>query len=52
MPCIVRDIIVWPPLSCIGTLVSQKTGLVECGMVIIGEPVSATITVYLISMSK
>ena len=37
----------WPPLSSIGTLVSQNTRLVECGVVIMGEPVSVTITVYL-----
>ena len=39
-------------MSCIGTLVSKKTILVECGVVRMREPVSATITVYFIPMSK
>ena len=52
MPCIVRDSGMWPPLSCIGTLVSHKVRLVECGVVITGDLVSATITVHLRPMSK
>ena len=33
MPCLVRDRVMWPPLSCIGALVSQKTRLLECDVV-------------------
>ena len=42
----------WPPLSCIGTLVLQDMRLVECGVARMGEPVSVTIIVYLRPMSK
>ena len=52
MPCIVRDSGVWPPMSYIGTFGSQKTMIVEYGVVRMGDTVSATITVYLIPMSK
>ena len=52
MPCLVIDSGVWPHMSCIGTFVSQNTRLVECGVVRTGEPVSATITVYLRPTSK
>ena len=51
MPCLVRASGVWPPLSCIGTLVSQNTMLVEFGVVRMGGAVSTTITVYLIPLS-
>ena len=49
---LVSDSSVWPPMSCIGTLVSHGKSLMECVVVIMGDPVSATITVYLIHMSK
>ena len=52
MPCLFRDSGVWPLLSCIGNLVSQKTRIVKCGVFRTGELVSATITVYLRPMSK
>ena len=52
MPCFVIDSGVWPPLSCIGALVSHNIRLVEYGVVRMGELVSATITVYLRPMSK
>ena len=52
MPCIVIESGVWPPLSFIGPLVSQKTRLVERGVVRMGDLVSAIITLYLRLMSK
>ena len=52
MPCFVIDSGVWPPLSCIGALVSHNIRLVECGVVRMGEPVSATIAIYLRRMRK
>ena len=52
MPFLVIDSGVWQPLSFIGTLFLQKTRIVECGVVIMGEPVSATITVYSRPISK
>ena len=52
MPCLVRDSIVWPPLPSIGTLVSHNRRLTECGVVRTEEPISATMNVYLIHMSK
>ena len=33
IPCLVRNRGMWPPLSCIGALVSQKTRLLECDVV-------------------
>ena len=52
MPCLVRESRVWPPLYSIGNMVSHKTRLVACGVVRTGVPVSNTITVYMIPMSK
>ena len=47
LPCLVRDRSAWLTLTCIGTLVSKNTRRMECGVVRMGEPESATITVYL-----
>ena len=52
MPCLVRDSVVWTPLSFIGTLVSHNTILVECGVVRMGGTLSATITVYMRPMIR
>ena len=52
MTCIVRDRGLWLTLTCIVTLVSQKKSLMECVVFEMGEPVSVTITVYLISTSQ
>ena len=52
MPYLVRYSGVWPLLYCVGTLVSQKTRLVECGIFRTGELVFVTITVPLRYTSK
>ena len=52
IPCLVRDSAVLPPLHFIGTLVSKKTGIVECVVVRMVELVYATITLYLRTISK
>ena len=52
LSCLVRYHGMCSSLSCIGTLVSQKTRLVECGVVRMWETESSTITVYLIPMSQ
>ena len=52
MPCLVRYRVAWTYRSCVWTFVSQKTRILEFGVIRMGYMVYATITVYLRPMSK